>query len=160
MNRKEVFALILLIIVTVPIICTMIPTGSFHFMTVTGTSMEPTITSNDIIIVNSGTNSIELGTIISYYFQFEDNPHPFIITHRVVGITTEGYKTKGDAYENADSYTVSPEDVIGIMCFKIPYLGAIVHLVNTTIGFLVLVIVPALFLIIQEVDNLLGNREK
>jgi len=112
-------------------------------MTVTSRSMEPTITSNDIIVVNSKETYIELGTIITYYYLFENNPHRFIVTHRVIEIP-EDYRTKGDANKNVDSHLVSHEDVVGTMCFKILYLGAIVHFANTKIGFLTLVIVPAL----------------
>lgn len=155
MNGKDTFTVILLIILIAPIICTMIPTGSLHFMTVTGTSMEPAITSDDIIVINSRETSIELGAIISYYYQFEDNPSPFIITHRVIGFTPEGYRTKGDACANADSYVVAPEDVIGVMRFKIPYLGALVRFASTLTGLLTLVITPALILIIQEIKNLM-----
>lgn len=160
MNKKNAFAVILLIIGIAPIICTMIPTGPLHFMTVTGTSMEPAITSNDIIVVDSRETFIELGTIISYYYQFEDNPSPFTITHRVIGFTPEGYRTKGDACANADSYVVAPEDVIGVMRFKIPYLGALIHFANTLTGLLILVIAPTLILIIQEIRNLMVNGEK
>lgn len=160
MNRKDAFTVVLLTILIAPIIGTMIPTGPFHFMTVTGTSMEPTITSNDIIVIDSGETSIELGTIISYYYQFEDNPSLFIITHRVIGFAPEGYRTKGDGCAYADNYVVTPEDVIGVMRFKIPYLGALIHFANTLTGFLILVIVPALILIIQEIRNLMGNEEK
>jgi signal peptidase len=160
MNKKNAFAVILLIIGIAPIICTMIPTGPLHFMTVTGTSMEPAITSKDIIVVDSRETFIELGTIISYYYQFEDNPSPFTITHRVIGFTPEGYRTKGDACANADNYVVASEDIIGVMRFKIPYLGALIHFANTLTGLLILVIAPTLILIIQEIRNLMVDGEK
>ncbi|WP_440947274.1 signal peptidase I [Methanosarcina sp. T3] len=155
MNTKDILNVILLIILIAPIISTMIPMDSLHFMTVTGTSMEPVITSDDIIVISSGENSIESGNIISYYYHFEDNPFPFIITHRVIGFAPEGYITKGDACANADNYVVAPEDVIGVMHFKIPYLGALIHFANTLTGFFILVIVPAIILIIQEIRNLM-----
>ncbi|HII92465.1 MAG TPA: hypothetical protein HA262_09935 [Methanosarcina sp.] len=52
MEKIEIF-IILLIFVALPIICTMIPTGPIKFMTVTGSSMEPTITESNIIVVNT-----------------------------------------------------------------------------------------------------------
>ena len=160
MNTRDILNVILLIILIVPIIGTMIPIGSLHFMTVTGTSMEPVITSDDIIVISSGKTSIELGTIVAYYYHFEDNSSPSIITHRVIDFTPEGYRTKGDACANVDNYMVAAEDVIGVMRFKIPYLGALIHFANTLTGLFILVIAPAIILIIQEIRNLMGNGEK
>ncbi|AKB35716.1 Signal peptidase I [Methanosarcina siciliae C2J] len=159
MNTKDILNLILLIILIAPLIGTMIPMDSIHFMTVMGTSMEPVITSDDIIVISSGKTSVELGTIISYYYHFEDNSSPSVITHRVIGFAPEGYRTKGDACANADNYVVAPEDVIGVMRFKIPYLGALIHFANTLMGLFMLVILPAIILIIQEIRYLMRMEE-
>jgi len=160
MNTKDILNVIILISLIAPIIGIMLPMGSLHFMTVTGTSMEPLITSDDIIVISSGKNSIKLGNIIAYHYHFEDNSSPFIITHRVIGFAPEGYRTKGDACTNADNYVVASEDVIGVMCFKIPYLGALIHFANTLTGLFILVIAPAIILIIQEIRNLMRNGER
>ncbi|WP_369798584.1 MULTISPECIES: S24 family peptidase [unclassified Methanosarcina] len=72
----------------------MIPIGSLYFITVTGTSMEPMITSDDIIVISSRETSIELGTIVAYYYHFEDSSSPSIITHRVINFAPEGLEQK------------------------------------------------------------------
>lgn len=142
------------IVVIVPMVATMIPTSSVKFMTVTGTSMEPTITASDIIVVDITKTQPVVGDIVSYHHTFEEN-QKFIVTHRVVEVEKGKYITKGDAYTKADGYTVTPEDVIGIMRFKIPYLGGLVHFAGTSKGLLTLVILPALILIVQELREII-----
>ena len=159
MKNIEKFVLMLLILVAMPIICTMAPTGPVKFMTVTGSSMEPTITASDIIVVNTARTQPVAGDIVSYHHIFNENQR-FIVTHRVVGVVKDGYRTKGDAYTKADGYTVAPEDVIGIMRFKIPFIGALVHFAGTKTGLLTLVILPAVILIMQEVREIIGLMKK
>ncbi len=159
MKKIENFIFVLLIIIGLPIICTMVPTGPVKFMTVTGSSMEPTITDSDIVIVNTVKTQPEVGDIISYHHTFNEN-QSFIVTHRVVELVNEGYVTQGDAFSKPDGFIVAPEDVIGIMCFKIPYIGALVHFAGTIKGLLILVILPALILILQEVREIIGLMKK
>ena len=155
MKAIDTLTTMVIIVIIIPIIATMVPTGSVHFMTVTGTSMEPTITANDIIIVMSIKTQPAVGDIVSYHHTFKENKR-FIVTHRVVGVVKDGYRTKGDAYTEPDGYTVALEDVIGIMHFKIPYLGALVHFAGTKKGLLTLVIFPVMILIMQEIREIIG----
>lgn len=139
-----------------PIICTMIPTGPIKFMTVTGSSMEPTITESNIIVVNTLETQPNVGDIVSYYHIFGKNQR-YIVTHRVVKVVDEGYITQGDAYDEPDGYTVAPEDLVGTLFFKIPYVGALVHIASTNKGFLALVLFPAVILIMQEISEIIGQ---
>ncbi len=160
MKKIEKFILVLLILVAMPIICTLIPTGSVKFMTVAGSSMEPTITESDVVVVNTLKTQPAVGDIVSYRHTFDGN-HTYIVTHRVVKIADEGYITQGDAYAKPDGYTVAPEDVVGVLLFKIPYIGALVHFAGTLTGLLTLVILPAAVLIMQEaweIARILKNK--
>lgn len=160
MKNIDNFFLIMLIFVSLPIICTMIPTGPVKFMTVTGNSMEPTITESNIIVVNTLETQPNVGDIVSYYHIFGKNQR-YIVTHRIVKVVDEGYITQGDAYTKPDGYTVAPEDLVGTLFFKIPYIGLLVHIASTKKGFLALVIFPAVILIMQEVSNIIEQiKEK
>ncbi|WP_440953372.1 signal peptidase I [Methanococcoides sp. FTZ1] len=152
MNVINTISTMLVIIVTMPMIFTMVPMGPVHFMTVTGFSMEPTITASDIIVVTA-TNSQDLavGDIISYRHQVDTQK--YIVTHRIVSVANGGYRTKGDACAEADSYIVAPGDVVGTVRFKIPFLGTLVHFAATTRGLVTLVIMPAIIVIILEIRN-------
>ncbi|MCC4771430.1 signal peptidase I [Methanosarcina sp. DH2] len=159
MKIIENFISTLLIIVIIPILSTIIPTGSVQLMTVTGSSMEPTITASDIIVVDTTETQPVVGDIVSYHHTFEENER-LIVTHRIVGIEKGSYRTKGDAYTEPDDYMVSPEDVVGIMLFKIPYFGSLIHFAGTSKGFLILVIFPASILIIQELLEIMGSMRR
>ena len=68
-------------------------------------------------------------------------------------VLEEGYITKGDANEIPDG-VVAPEDVIGIVVFKIPFIGALVHFARTPIGYLTIMIIPSFIIIIYEVREI------
>lgn len=159
MKIIENFILSLLIIGILLILSTMIPTGSVQLMTVTGSSMEPTITARDVILVDTTEKQPVIGDIVSYHHTFEENER-LIVTHRIVGIEKGSYRTKGDAYADPDGYMVSPEDVVGVMLFKIPYFGSLIHFAGTSKGFLTLVIFPASILIIQELLEIRGSMRR
>ncbi len=157
--KVEKIILVLLIIVVIPIVCTKVPTGPVKFMTVTGCSMEPTITESDIVVVNTVNTQPNVGDIVSYRHIFGENQR-YIVTHRVVEVVNEGYITQGDAYSRPDGYTVAPEDVVGVLLFKIPYVGVLVHFAATIGGLLTLVILPAAILIFQEICEIVRLIKK
>lgn len=155
MKITDILTGALFVALIIPMAATIVPTGSVHFMTVSGTSMEPTITSSDIIVVIPEAMPPSVGDIISYRHQLEDNQPPMVITHRIVRLEEGGYRTKGDSVPKRDGYVVAPEDVIGVLHLKIPYIGALTHFAKTSAGSFFLVIVPAFLLIIDEVRKIL-----
>ena len=50
-----------------------------------------------------------------------------IVVHRLIRIVNIGdevyYYTKGDANEEEDNYLIKKENIIGIVRFRIPYIG-------------------------------------
>ena len=133
-------------------LCAHIPLNQVHCTTVTGTSMEPTITHNDIVIFTPPTKTLEVGDIISYKHSVEEIEYFF--AHRIIDIVDDGYKTKGDSLNYKDNYIVSPEDVTCIMLFKIPFIITIGNFVKTFIGYLIFILIPATILIIKEIKNI------
>lgn len=163
MKKIEKFILVLLVFAAMPIILTMIPTGPVKFMSVTGCSMEPTITESDIVVVNKLDTWPDIGDIMSFrhVFEVDGKNQTLIVTHRVVEIADEGYITQGDAYAKPDGYTVAPEEVVGVLLFKIPYIGILFHFAGTLTGLLTLVVLPAAVLIMQEaweIARILKNK--
>lgn len=123
-NRKLVlysvitFALLTIVLLT---------SGLFTYqaLTIGSGSMSPAIEKGDVIILKSMKNEearkIKKGDVLVYN---HDNK---IIVHRVIKKSNNGetisFKTKGD-YNNAkDSWTVKQEDVIGIVKFRIRWIG-------------------------------------
>lgn len=112
------FALLIIVLLT---------SGLFKYqaLTIGSGSMTPKIEKGDIVIVeslnSSEINEIKKGDVLVYN---HDNK---IIVHRVVKISSVNNKitfnTKGDNNTTNDSWIVKESDVIGIVKFKIKWLG-------------------------------------
>ncbi len=86
-------------------------------------SMEPVYKYGDAIVFEKITDlsTIKEGMILAF------KKENVIVTHRVIDIAISKdeyiFKTKGDANETPDNFTVTGQNVIGIVVFKIPYIG-------------------------------------
>ena len=104
-------------------------------------SMKPTLNMGDVVIVGPVKGQLKPGTIISYERNGE------LVIHRVIEVDGRYIQTKGDAVEDPDPWEVSLADVEGVFVFKVPYLGFLSSFVRTSVGWGVLVILPAVLLI-------------
>lgn len=152
MKVMDVLVKVFVLFIFVPLVATSVPVGPLHFKTVSGGSMEPTITANDIVAVMPATTQPAVGDIITFHYPSE-NDEKVVLIHRVIKVVKEGYITKGDANEVPDG-VVAPEDVTGVMVFKIPFIGVLLHLARTPIGYLTVVIFPSIILIIHEIREI------
>jgi signal peptidase len=138
-----IFLLGLLFIVLSPLL----PTDKYiaTYIVATG-SMEPTIKTGSIVF-SSKQKDIKQGDVIV----FESPTDPDVtISHRVVDVVDEGYKTKGDNNNQADADLVSQEQMKGKVLLSIPYLGYAVEWMKTTTGFITLLVIPGLILAIFQ----------
>jgi len=143
------------------------------FFGVTSGSMEPTIPTGSLVRVGKyNLENLKEGDIITYQFQSEGQDKPSIVTHRIAKVTKtetkdEGnsevagktfvsyeFKTKGDANNSEDSYSVGATNIIGLYKGHVPQLGYLTMFAQTRNGFLLLVILPAAILIVWEVISL------
>jgi len=108
-------------------------------------SMKPAINMGDLIItgpLNGPINGeIKPGTIVTYEYSKE------LITHRVQSIDGKTLVTKGDAVEDADSWSVTLSDVRGVYLFRIPYVGYVTSFVQTKLGWFLAIIIPGALLV-------------
>lgn len=81
------------------------------------------------------------------------------VTHRVTEVmqSEDGvtFRTKGDANERADRKPVPAGDVRGQLEWHVPYLGSVLRLLMWPTGVILLVALPSLALVINEV---IGRR--
>ena len=122
--EKRTFALVLIVGgllagIGVPFIM-----GSSRPLVVLSSSMEPAMKPGDLIIVNrTDADDIEAGDIMA--FEDPSGRMNVLITHRVINISEEGndliFKTKGDAVEEPDMFTVKSSEVVGKVTFGIPF---------------------------------------
>jgi len=123
---------------------------------VSGHSMEPVITSSDVIVVKPvDPSDLKVGDIIAYEYETDDGT--VTITHRIVDIDN-GFITEGDFNNIIDDYVVEPSDVVGIFWFKIPYLGSFIHFAHTDAGYVSLILMPAILLIAIETRKIIKYR--
>ncbi len=124
-------------------------------------SMEPELPTGAIVITRPVTpESIEVGDIITFHSSITgDTP----ITHRVIekgGNTTVTFRTKGDAADTRDPFTVPAYDVIGKVWFSIPRAGFIVSFLKTRTGFYTAIVIPAAVLLVLYIRMMILEFRK
>lgn len=129
----------------------------FSIYTIASPSMTPTLKVYDAIInvkVDSP-QDLQVGDIITFVSTSLLSPG-MTLTHRIVGITQdeEGkvcYTTQGDFNPVADQACAKYSNIIGKVIFKIPQLGRIQMLLASKIGWLLFILIPALYIICRDI---------
>ena len=119
---SDIFFFILFLFLVLYIISARANTG-YRFYIVRSNSMKPNTVAGDVAVITSIVNkehTIQPGEIIAFWNPSNEKQ---ILIHRVIGVTSNGFVTKGDANENQDAEPVSLDKVIGIYRFRIPLLG-------------------------------------
>ena len=86
-------------------------------------SMEPTINAGAVAFVDRKADRAAVGEIIAF---FHPEDEEVVVIHRVIGISENGYYTKGDGNEVMDSEELPREKLIGVSRFTVPWLGYVV----------------------------------
>lgn len=134
----------------------------YELLTIISGSMEPTILVYDVIITarQDGPEDIEVGDVISYNSTSFRQGESISVTHRVIEVIesngTYAYVTKGDNNFIQDPNTVSFDQITGEVIFKIPQLGRIQFFLASAAGWLLVIVLPALFILAKYVIQLLN----
>jgi signal peptidase len=125
--------------------------GSYHSFLVQSGSMEPTIHTGDVIIVQPQHQYQANDTIT-----FQENSRK--VTHRIVEISNQPgktyFSTKGDANRAEDNALVSADKVIGKVVLTIPRLGFAVVFSKSLPGLILFIFLPALLIIFDEIRKI------
>lgn len=140
---------ILLIISVFPI------TGNYRVLVVKSGSMEPIIKTGSIVIVKPA-KEYRVGDIITFG-QVSKTKAP--TTHRIFETKTDEtgnkiYITKGDANNAPDQQGVSQREVIGKVLSSVPYIGYAVDFAKQPTGFVLVIVIPAVVIVNDEVRNI------
>lgn len=87
-----------------------------------------------------------------------ESPLGRVITHRVVEVEEEGFRTRGDANEEADASLVPASRVVGKVRLAIPFLGYFAHSVRTPLGYVFFQLLPGMAIITLELRRLTRLR--
>lgn len=117
-------------------------------------SMYPTLKPGDLIIDTAvkDTSELEVGDIITYWTII--NGERVLNTHRISAIYDGGgyliFATRGDNNNVEDALTVHESEVVGQFKLRIGGLGKIFDYLQTSTGFLIVVVVPVLIFFIYH----------
>ena len=122
-------------------------------------SMAPTIPTGSAIILRSG-SEYRVGDVVT----FRRNGVEGVTTHRIIAIeeTVDGsaYVTQGDANNVPDRQPLVREDIFGKVLWHIPYLGFVISGIRTPTGFVILIVLPVLYLVYGEVQKIIVEVKK
>ncbi len=123
-------------------------------------SMEPSIHTGSVVVIKPADNYV-VGDVITFG---RDTRDQVPVTHRIVAEDLSGtqkvFITKGDANGDNDSGSVRRSDIIGKVSFSIPYVGYVLTFAKTKIGFMFLVIGPAVVIMVGEIVNIIKEMRR
>ena len=131
--------------------------AGFTPMTVLTDSMSPTFNHGDMIIIKKcDPNTLEVGDIVTFHTIIQNeyalNTHRIIEINGDVGMRT--FITKGDNNEIADQRSIAGGDIVGKYTGRLPYVGYVMQFLSSSVGFLVVIVLPLLVFFIYQVYHL------
>ncbi len=154
---------VIVIVFAISAILSRFSIGGVKLLTVQSGSMEPAIKMGSVVFAKSQNEYLK-NNIITFRTSasLEETT-----THRIVDTIEEDgviqFQTQGDANGTPDGQLIPKDWVVGKAKFAIPYLGYPVAFVKTLPGLIILVIIPAVIIIYDEVLNIkkeLAKRKK
>lgn len=85
-----------------------------------------------------------------------------VITHRIIEINEEvhQYVTQGDANQTPDPHPIKQDQIIGKVAFVIPKLGFAVAFAQSKTGIAILIGIPAVLIIYDELRKIFVEVKK
>ena len=128
----------------------------YEVLIVQSGSMEPAIWTGSVVVVRAQ-ERYDVGDIITFGTGGTDQ---IPTTHRITADTLQAgqlaYLTKGDANDAPDPQPVPITAVRGRVVLSIPILGYLLDFARQPIGFALLIGVPALVIVFEEVSTIYG----
>lgn len=126
--------------------------GGFRTFIVSSSSMEPTIDTGSLIITRYvHPHTLQRGDTITFIPPTRDRE---FVTHRIIGKYDEKnlftFKTKGDNNKNEDPWILAEGGIVGKVFYSMPHLGFLLSFIKSKIGIIFLVLLPAVYIIIDE----------
>ena len=152
--EKLGFALVILLMVAAVLIY-LAPHLGWRLDAVLSVSMEPYLKVGSVVVICPiEPEAIAVGDIIAFNPPGIDET---LVSHRVIGIE-EGsplyFRTKGDANEDTDPSVVPAQNVVGKICFHIPFFGYIVQSLKSPTGFALALVIPGVIIIAMYVRSI------
>jgi signal peptidase len=148
--------ILLLLFSLIPLLPLLPIKNSFQLLTVLSGSMEPALPTGSLILVRPQPDYI-IGDIITW----KPSDSESSITHRIISQDETGsFLTQGDANNTADPEPAKKEQIIGRVLFHLPWLGYPIAQIQNSRWLFALIILPALILIIEEINQIRQELKK
>ena len=110
-------------------------------------SMYPVIQSGDLIICHTeAPENVQVGDVIAFFDPAGNGTT--IVTHRVIEVTENGWRTKGDNNNAEDRLTVPADKLVAVYeGTRLSGLGDVALFMQSTTGLIVCVVCPILLLV-------------
>lgn len=122
-------------------------------------SMQPTFAAGDLIFIHTcDTTTLKEGDIICFHTIIENQYA--LNTHRIESIEGSGeirsYTTIGDNNQGVtDTHVISDGDIVGKYVGHIKGAGKVMDFISSSVGFLVVIVLPMLIFFIYQVYHLI-----
>lgn len=133
--------------------------GGYRMFVVMSGSMRPQIEEGSVVFVGRK-EEYKTNDVITFLKNPSDNLKDIkaTVTHRITEVhDDEGratFTTKGDANETVDIEMITERQVLGKVLFSMPHAGKAIAFTRTQTGFILLIVIPAVILIYNEVLNI------
>jgi len=151
----QITVYIVIIVVGLFLVITLFPVkGNYQIKVVLSGSMEPTIHTGSIVVIKPA-EQYNVGNIVIFG---KDTAKDVPTTHRIVSSrAVEGiilFTTKGDANKSPDTTEIRLSDIHGRVLFSVPYLGYVINFVKKPFGLVLVIVLPAIFIVYDEVRKI------
>ena len=147
--------------------------GKKVILTVQSDSMKPVFKSGDLLVAKVLTDEekaqLKEGDIVTFFVDLNNDGVKELNTHRIVSVNNGVFKTKGDNNAINDSYDVYARDIVATWKegdTKIGGLGGFISFLQSSTGFLIVIVIPLAAFFVYEVVKLiltilkLKNKDK
>ena len=124
----------------------------YEALVVRSGSMQPTIATGSIVIVNRAARSPTVGAVVS--FREQDGT---VVTHRIVGIDGGRFITRGDSNRSDDATHRPAASVYGTVVASVPLAGYLIHALQQPAAFLFLLFGSGGLLVISSLRTIHGE---
>jgi len=133
---------------------------NYKIMVVQSGSMAPAIKMGSVVIVKPA-EEYKIGDVITFG-PYSKAKAP--TTHRIYDMKVVNgqpvYITKGDANNAPDTREITKGDILGKVLFSVPFFGFVVDFAKKPLGFALIIIVPAVVIISDEIKNIFTEIKK
>lgn len=157
----EVLGFLVLVVVVGLFLTAAVPQllGADHSFVVQSPSMAPAIPAGSMVYVSEvPAEDVAVDDVITFQRTAGSETR---VTHRVVEVVERdgrpAFRTMGDANTVADQDLVTPDRVVGVVQFHLPVLGRAITTIQSPLGIVALIVLPAIALFVLEARDLFSQ---